>query len=347
MRILAISLIIFLVLPYSVACADFPEAPEAPESVRQWIPDDSASFPERFFRIIKDMLPSVKSELQTAYMSGMTAFACVLFISLITPNNGVKNLSEMIGSICISLILYRNTGTMISLAADTITEITEYSKLFLPTITAAYAAQGGIVSSTGLYLGTSAGTAILTNLICRIMLPMVHFFLAAAIGHCAIGEEMMKQAKEQMKKLCTWVLKTGLSFFLTYMTITGAVSGSTDKAALKATKTAISMAVPVIGGTLAEASETLLLSAGIAKNAIGVYGIIVFLCLFLAPFFRIAVHYLVLKSTAIMCSTLGNKRLSQLVEDYCSALGLLLAMIGSECILSVIGTVCFMQGVNG
>jgi len=83
------------------------------------------------------------------------------------------------------------------------------------------------------------------------------------------------------------------------------------------------------------------------KNAAGIYGIFALLSLFLGPFLRIGIHYLILKASVLVCGVFGSKTAVMLIEDFSSALGLLLAITGSMCMLLLIGTVCFLKGVGG
>ena len=146
--------------------------------------------------------------------------------------------------------------------------------------------------------------------------------------------------------MISWSLKTLLTIFTTYISITGVVSGTTDAATLKATKVTISSFVPVVGSILSDASEAVLVSVGLAKNAAGIYGIFAILALFLEPFMRIGLHYLLLKTVCGICGILGSKRICDLIGDFSTAMGLLLAMTGTVCILLLIATVCFMKGVG-
>ena len=61
---------------------------------------------------------------------------------------------------------------------------------------------------------------------------------------------------------------------------------------------------------------------------------------------KIGVQYLILKLTAALCALFGAKRLTELIFDFSTAMGLLLAMTGSECLLLLISTVCFLKGVG-
>jgi stage III sporulation protein AE len=89
-----------------------------------------------------------------------------------------------------------------------------------------------------------------------------------------------------------------------------------------------------------------LVSAGLAKNAAGIYGILAILAVFLRPFLKIGVHYLVLKLTSLIITLVGTKHNAELVLDYSGAMGLLLAMTGSVCLMQLISAVCFLKGVG-
>ena len=104
--------------------------------------------------------------------------------------------------------------------------------------------------------------------------------------------------------------------------------------------------MPVVGSILSDASEAVLLSAGIAGNAAGIYGIFAVLAIFLVPFLKIGVHYLVLKGTFVVCGIFSSRGMGTLLGDFSTAMGLLLAMTGSACLIQLISTVCFLKGVG-
>lgn len=328
------------------AAAEALTAPTAPAAAEDLMPDPQGDFGAGLLSMLQKALPDAYVEFRQALKTGLAVFSCVFLVSILLSVGCASTATEIAGAACIAGLMLRNSRVLIGLAIDTVTEISEYSKLFLPVLTAAASARGAVTSSAALYVGTSVVTSFLTNVLRRVLVPAVYLFLAASVANCALGEEALKQLRDIIKKLAGWFLKAVLTLFLTYMSITGAVTGTADKTALKAAKAAISTVVPVIGKTLADASEALLLSADIAKNSIGVYGIFVFAGIFLAPFFKIGAHYLVLKGTAALCAIVGCKRLTNLTEDFCTAMGILLGITGVMCALSVIGTVCFMKGAG-
>lgn len=49
---------------------------------------------------------------------------------------------------------------------------------------------------------------------------------------------------------------------------------------------------------------------------------------------------------AAICGIFGAKPATDLIEDFSTAMGLLLAMTGASCLLLLISSVCFMKGVG-
>ena len=342
--LLVVILIFSLAIPSSAAELT---APTVPQSGREVMPEKTDSFGDGLLKLLENALGQLQPDLKEASRVSLGVVAAVMMVSLLQSFSGsVKTAAEFAGTTAIAAGLLLSANSLIRLAAETITEISEYGKLLLPVMTAAMAAQGGVSSSAALYTGTALFDAVLSSLISRLLVPMVYLFLALAVANSAMGEDLLKQMRDVAKGLISWCLKILLTVFTTYIAITGVVSGTTDAAALKATKVTISSVVPVVGGILSDASEAVLVSAGLMKNAAGIYGILAVLAVFLSPFLKIGVQYLILKLTAALCALFGAKRLTELIGDFSTAMGLLLAMTGSECLLLLISTVCFLKGVG-
>ena len=144
----------------------------------------------------------------------------------------------------------------------------------------------------------------------------------------------------------TWGLKIVLYIFTGYISITGVVGGTTDAAMLKATKLTISGMVPVVGNILSDASEAVLVSAGMMKNAAGIYGILAVISICIRPFIQIGSQYLMLKLTTGVTEMFGTKQMAGIIKDFSTAMGLVRAMTGTVCMIFLISMICFMKGVS-
>ena len=323
------------------------EPPEVPAAGRASMPETTTTFGDGLWELLQKTVSFIRPEFADASQKCLSIIISVLILSLfpLTANSN-SILADVCGAVVISAILVEKSHSMISLATEMIREISDYAKLLFPVMTTAMAAQGGVTTSAALYTGTAFLNAVLSGFISQCLIPFVYLFLAFAVGNCAVGEDILKKIKDMLKSLSGWVLKIILTVFTTYMSITGVVSGTTDAAALKAAKITISSVVPIVGGIMSDASEAVLVSAALMKNAAGVYGILAILALFLEPFLRIGTQYLLLKATGTVCSILGTKSIAGLIEDFSSAMGLLLAMTGTCCLMILISTICFMKGVG-
>lgn len=339
-------LILICILVTPVSATEI-TAPVVPESGAEHMPDADSSFGDGLLEMLQSILSSIRPDLYEAASASLGIIAAVMIVSILQSFDGsIKFVADYAGAIVVAATLLLNANTMIRLGSETISELSEYGKLLFPVMTTAMAAQGGITSSAALYTGTAVFSTILSNLISNVMVPGVYLFLALATANSAMGEDLLKNIRDLLKQFISWILKILLTVFTTYISITGVVSGNTDAATLKATKVTISSFVPVVGGILSDASEAVLVSVGLAKNAAGIYGIFAILALFLDPFLRIGTHYLMLKAVSAICALFGSKRMCDLIGDFSTAMGLILGMTGTVCLLLLIGTICIMKGVG-
>ncbi len=323
------------------------EAPKVPEEGRAWMPENTTSLAEGLRQLLEKTVGTLRPDLREAAKVSLGVVAAALLTVVLQSASGpVKQTAQMAGVVAVAAILLLNTDSMVSLAADTVRSVAEYGKLLLPVMTAALAAQGGITASAALYAGTAAFNAMLTGVLSNLLVPGIWVYLALRIGGCAAGEDLLKRLSDMVKGFLSWMLKTLLMVFTTYLSLTGVVSGTTDAAALKAARVTMSSFVPVVGGVLSDASEAVLVSAGLLKNAAGIYGILAVLAVFLHPFLQIGSHYLILKLTAAICAAFGGKGVTDTIEAFSTAMGLLLGMTGAACVMVLISTVCFLRGVG-
>lgn len=145
------------------------------------------------------------------------------------------------------------------------------------------------------------------TLITSLLLPLVYAYIAASAAYAAVGNEGLKRIGGTLKWVVTSVLTTVLLLFVGYLTVSGVIAGTADAATIKAAKFTMSSMVPVVGGILSDAAETVLAGAGILRNAVGVFGMLAVLCMCVAPFLQLGIHYLAYKITAALSATVSAR----------------------------------------
>lgn len=343
-------IIIFIILVASIAvpvsAMEF-TAPSAPQSAEAYMPDTVHSFSEDLWYVIKSAISHALPEITQAAQICVSLIGIALLMAIVLDLTSIASRTVgLVGIISIGVLLLQPSNTLIHLGVQTVDELSEYGKLLLPVMTAALAAEGGITTSAALYMGTIVFNTFLTTLIAKIIIPMVFIYMALCVASCATEGDILKKLRDFIKWLMTWSLKISIYLFTGYIGITGVVSGSADAAAVKATKLAMSGFVPVVGNIIADASETVLVSAKVMKSTTGVYGLIAIIAMWIGPFLEIGVQYLMLKMTASVCNVFGKKGTTELIESFSGIMGFLLAIISTVCLLFLISVVCLMRGIG-
>ena len=346
MKKLAMILALIMLLALPVQAQEL-TAPPVPEQAEKFMPPQKDNFLQGLLEVVRDALLAVRPDLKEAAAVSLRIASVVMAISLLRtfPGSSEKT-AALAGSIGIAVLLLRSSNSLINLAASTVTEVSEYGKLLLPVMTAALAGQGGISSSAAIYAATAFFDALLTSIIGKLLTPLIYVFLLLSVAGSAIGQDTINKLRNTSKWAITWSLRTILYIYTGVIGITGVVSGTTDAVALKAAKLTISSVVPVIGGILSDASEAVLVGAGTVKNAAGIYGFFAIIAIWIGPFLQIGVHYLLLKATGAVCSVFAGKEHTELIQDFSAAMGLLLAMTGTICLMLLISLVCYLKGVG-
>lgn len=339
-------LVILLSLP--VRAMEF-EAPPPPQSAAELLPKEADSFGEGLCHVLSKGMEVFAPSLTEAAECCIRVFAAMLLVCLIGQlSRGVSaSALELAGVAAVGTLLLAPSASMLQLGVETVRELRQYGMLMLGVLTSALAAAGGATGATALYAGTAFADVILGSAVTALFLPMLRMFLALAIGQAAADSKLLGTFKGFLSKLMEWTLKGALTLFTAYMTVSGVVTGTADAAAGKAARIALSGAVPVVGGILSDAADTVLLSAAALGSGAGVWGILTVLAIFCAPAVRIGCQYLLLKLTAAAGESLGGSRCASLVSDFASAMGLLMALVCTQTVLLLISAVCFLRGIGG
>lgn len=289
--------------------------------------------------------------VQKAVRSGILLLIVVLFCGLADGMHGGLgklglDVVAVAGALAVTVVAVADVNSLIGLGRKALSDIELFSKVLLPTITAAAAASGSPGGAVARQLATMLFSDVLLTLISRLLLPLVYAYVAACTVYAALGNEGLKRIASTLKWAVTLTLTTVLLIFVAYLTVSGVIAGTTDAVTVKAAKFTVSSVVPVVGGILSDAAETVLAGAGILRNAVGVFGMLTILGMCVAPFLQLGIHYLVYKAAAALTATVSGGRVAGLIDNIGGAFGLVLGMMGASALLMLISMVSAISVVT-
>lgn len=251
----------------------------------------------------------------------------------------------MVGALAITTLAAGSLDSLLGLGQETIRQLASFSQVLLPILAAATAAAGGVSSATMQQITTVFFVEILIQLVEVLLMPLLFLYIGLLTAGACLGDQRLNTLAEGVKKIVTWTLCTTMFLFTGYLSAVRILSGTADSAAVKLTKATISGVVPVVGGIISEATETVLVGAGIMRNSIGVFGMLAVLGACAYPFLQLSVQYLLYKLTAFLSSVIGVPDLCKLINGLGGAFGLVLGMTGSCALLLLISILSSVAAV--
>ena len=279
--------------------------------------------------------------LRTGARSGALLLVILLFCALAEPlslgtgKEGVRAV-PLAGTLAVAAVAVADVNSLLGMGRGTIQQMSSFADALLPTVAAVTAATGAVRGAAARQFAAALFSNLLIDLINGLLVPLLYGYIAASVAQAALGREELKRVADLLKWAATTILTVVMIAFVSYLTASGVVAGTADAATVKAAKFAISGAIPVVGGILSDASETVLASAGVLKGTVGVFGMVTILGMCLVPLLRLAAHYLVYKLAAALSSAMGGGAPCALVDRLSSAFGLVLGMTGACCLLLLI-----------
>ena len=300
-----------------------------------------------------ERIPGVLEELMTAGLRTAVKLLAVVLVCALAEGMGAAGQSNMpagirlAGALSITALTMTDISSMIGLGRDTIGRIDIFSAVLLPVMAVLSAASGGVAASAARQGATVLFSKGLVAAMDDLLVPMVYAYVCVSCARAAAGVKGLDKLAQGIKSVVTGFLTLLLILFVGYLTASGAIAGSVDMSRVKAARMAISRAIPVVGGILADASETVLAGAGILRGTVGVTGLLVVLSICLTPFLHLAVQYTIYKGTAALCDTVAQPELSRLIDSIGSAFGLILGMTGAAALILLVSVVSAILVVTG
>lgn len=251
------------------------------------------------------------------------------------------------GCAAIALISVADVHSFIASGTEVITALSGFSKTLLPAMCAASAACGTLSSATVRYAVSVLFMDSFVTLAQSVVLPIIYAYLAAGIAAASFGNKSLGGIAAFLKRLSSLLMIAAALGFTVYISISSVVASGGDAAASKLAKTAISTALPVVGGIISDAASAVVAGAEMLRNTVGVFGMLALLAVCVSPFAVMAINCLGYKLTAAAVRAFGCQRLSALTDCIGSAIGMVLGLAGCCAIILFISMAISIKAVGG
>lgn len=261
-------------------------------------------------------------------------------------NKGIAQITYYVQYILIVTLMFSNFTEVINIAKNTIMDLIGFMQNLIPILITLMISTGSIVSANLaqpiiLFVITFVGNMLIT-----IIIPLI--LVGTVLGVLSNISEKVQISKlsKFFKSSVLWILGIVLTIFVGLLSLEGTLSSSIDGITAKTAKAAISNLVPVVGKALGDSIDTVLGSAVILKNAVGVVGIIVIVSICVIPIIKLAILSITYSIAAALAQPIAEKNVVKLLDQFSDTFKILLGIIFVVAAMFLIGVAIVVKMSN-
>jgi stage III sporulation protein AE len=231
-------------------------------------------------------------------------------------------------------------------ALDTIHSMSEFITMLSPMLMALLMSSGQVASASAFHPILSAAVYTITVLTEKCIMPLVQLGAALSVVNNLSGRVQVSGFTSLIHSVTKWILTAVLTIFTGITAIYGFTTPVLDGISAKAVKFAVGSLVPVVGGLLSDAVETVAGSTRLMKNAVGTAGVAAICVMCIVPVLKLAAISLMLKLTYAMTEPVTDARISGLIKDIGKSVTTVLGMVITVAVLFIISVSIVLASTN-
>lgn len=236
--------------------------------------------------------------------------------------------------------------TALLYANDVISLMTSFMNKFTPVLMVTLFACGKTVSAVSFEPVMSASVVVISIIIEKCLIPLMVFSAVLAVASNVGDGAGISGFIKIIKSITRWLMAFVITLFTGINAVYGLSVSTLDAVSAKTMKFAVGSLVPVVGGFLSDTLETVLSSAKLLKNAVGVSGVLILCGMCIVPVIKIGIMQLMLKFCAALTEPITDKRISLMLWSVSEAITSVFGTLILTAVLFLIN-ICLIVGVTG
>lgn len=262
-------------------------------------------------------------------------------------NKGVAQVAYLAELAIIITLVLKSFAGIISMTKESIDNLVGFSNSLIPLLITLMLTTGsfvsaGVVKPILLFLINFIG-----NFIIDFIFPLVVIGTTLSIISKISSKVKIDKLAKFLKSASVWILGIIMTLFVTVLSLEGSITETVDGVTAKTAKAAVSTVIPVVGKILGDATDAVIGSAGILKNAVGTIGIIVIMGICILPIIKLSLLSFTYYIAACVCEPIGDEKVIALLESISDTFKILLAIIFCIALMLIIGITIVIKVSNG
>lgn len=222
-----------------------------------------------------------------------------------------------------------------SVAVSAMERILEFIQVFIPAYFLSIGVAQGSLSASAGYQILILIIYIVENILVKLVLPLIYSYVLLSVVNGLWIEERLTLLVEAVEKGIRFLLKTLLGMVTGISALQSMITPAIDSVKSGTLQKAIG-AIPGVGDAADGVMETVVGSAVIIKNSLGIVLLLILLALAAAPLLQILITAGLLKVAAALLGVVSDKRITTCTNKVGSGSELLFKTVGTAILLFLI-----------
>lgn len=318
------------------------------EELQEALPDDAREYLESeqispetprtfsFGEALGNALSLLKSKAAMPLRMLCGLCGVVLFCALaesVADAGSLKGALSAISVICGAGIAAAAMYELLESSLAAIAAAANFMLVFIPVLTGISAALGHTLTAAAVNSAILGVTQLFSQLAANFLAPLCGAILGVSTAGAVHPQLKLDKLGEVIKKLVVWGLTLLMTIFMGVLSLQTAVSAASDNAAIKAAKFVVSQGVPIVGGTVSDAVNTLQSGIGVLKSGVGVYGIIAAAVIIVPVLASLVCYKAAITAAQGLAEMFGLKELTALFKSFGAVITIVIAIV--VCVLLI------------
>lgn len=271
----------------------------------------------------------LKGGIKTPLISAGAILAIILLSAILSEqnNDSVSKTVMFATTLSVAGVISIPILESISAAVSAMKGSAVFMTAFVPIFGVIVAAGGRTatsISMSSLLLGAANGVSFIANFA---VVPLMSGYLSIGITSSVSDFFNSNGISAGIKKFSFWIMSFISTVFIGILSLQTAVNASADTLTMKTAKFIIGSSVPVAGGVLSEALNTLTASMSLLKSSVGIYGVVICCLIFLPILLELLLWRVCIWFTDFIAGIFSVPKISGLLQSIDTVLSVLIGVI--------------------
>jgi stage III sporulation protein AE len=219
------------------------------------------------------------------------------------------------------------------IAQETVDTMVSFMHSLLPMLATLLVAVGGVTSAAVFHPLLWALVTTIASLVQHLLLPLILLSTAFSLVSSFSSEFAFPKLGGLLRQAVITILGVMFIVFSGFMVVRGAIAPITDGISLRTAKYLTKAFIPIAGGMFADSLEVVVGGSLLIKNAVGIFGLVMILCLMAAPLLKVLAMVFIYKLVGALLEPISDRRLLQALAVLESSLVLVMIALGTAALM--------------